>query len=119
MTKHVHMSPPQARESSDGPKLFRRILAIIVVGGTIVWGGGNGHQENVAKLATPVTKLASQLSDRWDQSVAKAPHVLPPLLRREDAGAHSKAVMKDASLLGSQAAPSLGARARKRVRSAQ
>jgi hypothetical protein len=105
MTKHLHMSPPPRREISQGPKLFRRILALVLVGGTLIWAGGNGQDE------TPVAKFASKLSDRWDQSVVNAPHVLPPLLRRSEK-VPGKATMKDAGILGSQAAPSLGGRIR-------
>ena len=109
MTKHVHMSPPSRKEHTgqDGLKFFRLLLAFMVFGFAVVWAGSTGRGE------APLTKLASSLSDRWDeslakaQSVAKAPHVLPPLLKRRDS-AHAKSAAEDSGILASQAVPSLG-----------
>jgi hypothetical protein len=105
MTKHVHMSPPSRKEHTgqDGLKLFRLLLAFLVFGFAVVWAGSSGHGE------APLTKLASTLSDRWDRSVAQAPHVLPPLLKRRD-GAHAKPASEASGVLASQAVPSLGGR---------
>ena len=107
MTKHVHMSPPPRRDHSEreGLKLFRLVVAFLVVGAAMVWAGSSGKGE------APIAKLATKLSDRWDQSVAKAPHVLPPLLGRKEA-MRGKSAIENTGILGSQAAPSLGARSR-------
>jgi hypothetical protein len=107
MTKHVHMSPPPRREHSEHerPKLFRLVLAFLVFGWAVVWAGSSGRGE------APIAKLASTLSDRWDQSMAKAPHVLPPLLGHSEA-MRSKSGIAEMGALGSQAAPALGARSR-------
>jgi hypothetical protein len=107
MTKHVHMSPPRRESSAHaGAKLFRRVLALFVMGAAIVWAGGNGQGE------TPVAKFATKLSERWDRSVTRAPHVLTPLLRRAEIGARGTPALEDAGILGSQAAPSLAGRLR-------
>ncbi|HEY4264763.1 MAG TPA: hypothetical protein VGM72_05555 [Micropepsaceae bacterium] len=75
MTKHVHMSshsrPPRAQGAEHSSSLSWFVLAALVFYAAMIWFGG----EHPAW--SPIAQFATNMMDRWDESVA--PAVLAPL----------------------------------------